>query len=458
MSFAIRTYTRFIVCALFLCGLTLHATAQGDGSVSTPKVELFGGYAYFYPHAVISGVQVGGTLPLTSCLCADVRGVGASATYNFNRWIGLTGDFSGSWSGAGNTVSTQVGKANFFAYSAGPKFTFRSHHAAPFAEALIGEQRLSPSLFPSSNGFSVIAGGGLDLPLGTHVAIRLFRADYVVSNHQITPAPTPSTDIRGLRLETGVVFLFGAHHHPAPAMMATVAPVPLPVAAPVAAPALQPLTLSLVATPAAIMAGESSTIVASANSPGGGPLTFNFETNGGTLSGTGATVELATVGMAAGIVQVTGHVMDDQGQTATAVTSVTLSARPIAAAVSSSALCSMSFARDKRRPVRVDNEAKACLDDIALNLQRNSDAQLIMVGNAAANEAGGKRVAAQRAVDAKEYLVVDKGIESSRIVLYTGDTNTKSVETTIVPLGATFDSATMVPVSPDVKARPRTHN
>jgi len=36
----------------------------------------------------------------------------------------------------------------------------------------------------------------------------------------------------------------------------------------------------------------------------------------------------------------------------------------------------VSFERDATRPTRVDNEAKACLDDITLALQRSSDARL----------------------------------------------------------------------------------
>ena len=46
----------------------------------------------------------------------------------------------------------------------------------------------------------------------------------------------------------------------------------------------------------------------------------------------------------------------------------------------------MSFERDAKRPERVDNEAKACLDDVALALQRSSDAKLALVGNEDAKE------------------------------------------------------------------------
>ena len=39
-----------------------------------------------------------------------------------------------------------------------------------------------------------------------------------------------------------------------------------------------------------------------------------------------------------------------------------------------------SGGRDKKRPTRVDNEAKACLDEVALDLQRQADAKAVVVG------------------------------------------------------------------------------
>ncbi len=113
------------------------------------------------------------------------------------------------------------------------------------------------------------------------------------------------------------------------------------------------------------------------------------------------------------------------------------------------------------RPTRVDNEAKACLDDVALNLQRSSDAKLALVGNEDAKEQSrkdGKRhasPAAVRAINAKDYLVTDKGIDASRIMVYTGTDDAKTVTTTLVPSGATnpvandtaVDESTVKPVS-----------
>jgi hypothetical protein len=88
----------------------------------------------------------------------------------------------------------------------------------------------------------------------------------------------------------------------------------------------------------------------------------------------------------------------------------------------------------------VDNEGKACLDQVALSLQGSADAKLVLIGSAAAGEKGANKLAAERAVNTKAYLVGEKGIDSSRITVYTGTQDGKTVTTTLVPAGATFDA------------------
>jgi hypothetical protein len=136
---------------------------------------------------------------------------------------------------------------------------------------------------------------------------------------------------------------------------------------------------------------------------------------------------------------------------------VTVVAPPPPPVVTTSQLCSINFERDKRRPARVDNEAKACLDDIALNLQRSSDAKLAIVGNASSTEKTGSKFAAERAVNTKAYLVSEKGVDASRISVYTGSQDGKTVTSTLIPTGATLDSTGLTAVDESaVKVQPRT--
>ena len=215
-----------------------------------------------------------------------------------------------------------------------------------------------------------------------------------------------------------------------------------------------PPTISCSANPTTVNPGDSSTITASAVSPQNRPLTYSYNATAGSISGVTPSAILSTTGAAPGPITVTCGVVDDTGKQATATTTVSVLAPPppppppAAALPITSSLCTTSFERDKARPVRVDNEAKACLDDVTMSLQQNPNAKLALVGTEDAKEARRSkgRVAAQRAADTKDYLVTDKGIDASRIMLYTSTADSETVTTTLVPLGATLDPTGLTPV------------
>jgi outer membrane protein OmpA-like peptidoglycan-associated protein len=208
----------------------------------------------------------------------------------------------------------------------------------------------------------------------------------------------------------------------------------------------QPPTVTCSANPSTVAPGDSSTITAQGTSPQNRPLTYSYSSTAGSVTGNTSTATLNTTGAAPGTITVTANVVDDKGQSASCTASVTVNAPPPPPAPTTQALCSINFDRDKRRPTRVDNEAKACLDDVALNMQRSSDAKLAVVGNAASNERGGAKAAAGRAVNTKDYLVKEKGIDASRISVYTGSQDGKSASSTLIPTGANFDQSGLTPV------------
>jgi len=120
------------------------------------------------------------------------------------------------------------------------------------------------------------------------------------------------------------------------------------------------------------------------------------------------------------------------------------------------ALAAIRFDKDKKRLARVDNEAKAVLDEIALDLGKQSDAKLVVVGDASTEELAridkqqkahkhakadaetGENLAAERAVNTKQYLVADKGIDPNRITVATGKADDHKAENYLVPFGANF--------------------
>src|SRR5690242_652124 len=77
-----------------LCSLATIASAQEQPA---PKWELFGGYSIFDPGANVHGLLPGASLPISSRMEWNPRGAGASVTYNFNNWFGLSLDTSTHW-------------------------------------------------------------------------------------------------------------------------------------------------------------------------------------------------------------------------------------------------------------------------------------------------------------------------------------------------------------------------
>jgi outer membrane protein OmpA-like peptidoglycan-associated protein len=210
--------------------------------------------------------------------------------------------------------------------------------------------------------------------------------------------------------------------------------------------AFEPPTVGCSANPSSVLSGDSSTVTAIGVSPENRPLTYSYSSTSGSVSGSGSTATLATAGTALGSVMVTCSVADDKGRTASSTTSVTIAAPAAAPSPSVSELCSIKFERDPRRPSRVDNEAKACLDEVALSMERSSDAKLAIIGNASSAEKGRSNLASERAINTKAYLVKEKGIDTTRITVYTGSQDGKVTSNILIPAGATFDSAGDTPV------------
>ena len=198
----------------------------------------------------------------------------------------------------------------------------------------------------------------------------------------------------------------------------------------------EPPTIACAANPSTVPSGTVVDITTTGTSPQNRPLTYSYATTAGLITGAGATAKLNTGGVAAGTITVTCNLVDDQGKTATTTTTVTVQPPPVPVVAESKALCSISFARDTKRPVRVDNEAKACLDDIALTLNSQTDAKLDIVGNASPDEK--PEAAAQRAMNIRSYLTQEKGVDKARIELRVGDTSGRTARTALVPAGAIF--------------------
>ena len=179
--------------------------------------------------------------------------------------------------------------------------------------------------------------------------------------------------------------------------------------------AYAPLTIFCSASPSTINPGDKSTFNPSGLSPQNRPLTYTYSVGSRAINGGGTSATFDSTGSPTGPVAITCNVSDDKVQTATAGNTMTITEPFVTPAPHTQPLCSLSSNKDSKRPTRVDNEAKACLDQVALDLGNHSDAKAVLAGEATATEKAPKKgrhtkaedFAAQRVVNAKEYLVTE---------------------------------------------------
>jgi opacity protein-like surface antigen len=100
------------------------------------------------------------------------NGVSGSIAYNPNRWLGLVGDL-GFYHASPGGVSL-----NTYTYLFGPRLSLRNpSKVTPFGQVLFGGSHLT-AVGASSNQFAFSFGGGVDIALLPHLALRP-QVDYI---------------------------------------------------------------------------------------------------------------------------------------------------------------------------------------------------------------------------------------------------------------------------------------
>ena len=220
-------------------------------------------------------------------------------------------------------------------------------------------------------------------------------------------------------------------------------------------PPKNPPQISCSASPTSLQAGSSATISCTCTSPDNVPVTVGgWTASGGSISGSGNSATLNTTGASSGPISVGATCTDSRGLTASTSTSVTVENPPPPPAPQASKVNECAYPNVKK-PWRVDNTCKAELDDVALKLQQDPDAKLVVVGNADPKEKR-KNLAAERAVDVKAYISggeAKQNIDPSRIECRTGNEGTMTTQQWIVPAGATFPDASSTTVVDETKVK-----
>ena len=117
-----------------------------------------------------------------------MNGIQFDATYNVNRWMGVTGEFTGHYRClSGCFWDSSIARQKAFTFVVGPRFTLRnSGRVMPWIHALGGVSNISYSDDSgqdlATTSYAVVAGGGLDFKAGS-VTIRAIQLD--VLNHKV---------------------------------------------------------------------------------------------------------------------------------------------------------------------------------------------------------------------------------------------------------------------------------
>jgi hypothetical protein len=167
----------------------------------------------------------------------NLNGGGGSVTFNLTSYLGIKAELMGS--GASKATFTipkgdpiAPGGANvkvsgnLFSYLFGPQIRIPAGKARPYFHALFGGahtsvfanaesacsgvcQPIAPaagSAKPSQNAFGMAFGGGLDIPVGHVVGIRVAQVDYLMTRFSNRFA---TNNQNNFRYSAGIVFNFG---------------------------------------------------------------------------------------------------------------------------------------------------------------------------------------------------------------------------------------------------------
>jgi hypothetical protein len=121
------------------------------------------------------------------CGCFNMNGGSSEVAFHAFRALSVVADLTGER--AASIGATAGDGLSLVAITVGPRFSYRfaGGKFTPFVQGLVGAVHGFDGLFPGSSGSlsgaasarAVVAGGGLDLTINRHIAIRAIQADYL---------------------------------------------------------------------------------------------------------------------------------------------------------------------------------------------------------------------------------------------------------------------------------------
>ena len=155
----------------------------------TPKVAVFGGWQYAHLGGDLSYI---GNVP---------KGFTFAVTGNVNKHFGVTGAFGGSF----KTIDGVSG--HLYTYAGGPVIQADAGgRINPFVHFLVGgfsfKEGGSGDTSGTTNGYTLLPGGGVDVKVAKSVAIRVIQVDWIYLHANGGSAKS------NVGLASGIVFRF----------------------------------------------------------------------------------------------------------------------------------------------------------------------------------------------------------------------------------------------------------
>jgi len=157
-------------------------------------IDLSAGYTYLHANA-----------PPGGCGCFSMNGGSASVAFGLTPSLSVAADVGVTH--AGNILNSTEA-LTLTTYLFGPRYTQRTHvgHVLPYGQVLLGGVHSASNFIFSNggNGFSLLAGGGFDVPFKKHWGWRAVQMDYL-----LTRVPNGSTNSQNnFRVTMGLVYRF----------------------------------------------------------------------------------------------------------------------------------------------------------------------------------------------------------------------------------------------------------
>ena len=187
--------TALIPAAILLAAIPLYGQAPPSRTPGPARLEVTLAY-----NALRSNTIPGGSVSIW------LQGGKAEFQAEFSNNLGLVGEIAGYHAHDINSAHEDL---SLVSYLVGPRLYWRVHRFTPFAQGLIGGVHGFDAIFPSlshytnaPDAFAMAAGGGVNIDLSRHLALRLLQADYF-----LTGLPNNGTNRQNsLRIGAGIVF------------------------------------------------------------------------------------------------------------------------------------------------------------------------------------------------------------------------------------------------------------